>query len=85
MTYPVLCYREEWAKYFWLRDLITYSANPLFVNPTHYVEDEGYFSDTEPFHVFKTLNKKQKDETEERKKKNVEDKENYMGSVHSEL
>jgi len=62
-----------------------YSANPLFVNPTHYVGDEYYFSDTEPLHVFHTLNQKQKEELEERKKKNYEDKEDYMRAVHSEL
>ena len=80
-----LFFREEWSKYFWPRDLIAYSANPLFVTPTHYVGDEDYFSDTEPLHVFKALNQKQKDELEERKKKNIEDKEDYMRSVHSEL
>ena len=79
-----LC-RDDWAKYFWPRDLKVFSADPLFVMPTHYVGDEDYFSDTEPLHVFKSLNQKQKEELEERKQKKIEDKEDYMKSVHSEL
>ena len=74
-----------WAKYFWPRDLVVYSADPLFVSPTHYVGDEYYFSDTEPLHVFKALNQKQKEELEERKQKQIDDKEDYMRDVHSEL
>ena len=81
----VYSYRDDWAKYFWPRDLVVYSADPLFVSPTHYVGDEYYFSDTEPLHVFKALNQKQKEELEERKQKQIDDKEDYMRDVHSEL
>ena len=84
-TYMLSSPREEWSKYFWPRDLIAFSADPLFVTPTHYVGDEDYFSDTEPLHVFQSLNQKQKEELEERKQKNYEDKEDYMRAVHSEL
>ena len=30
------------------RNLVAFSAYPLLLYPTHYVGDEGYFSDTEP-------------------------------------
>lgn len=55
------------------------------MTPTHYVGDEDYFSDTEPLHVFKSLNQKQMEELEERKQKKIDDKEDYMRDVHSEL
>ena len=31
-----------------MRNLNALSAYPVIVNPTHYVGDEGWFSDTEP-------------------------------------
>ncbi len=30
-----------------VRDLVALSAHPLLVYPTHYVGEQGYFSDTE--------------------------------------
>lgn len=34
--------------HFPVRNLQAYSAHPLLVNPTHYVGDKEWFSDTEP-------------------------------------
>jgi len=39
---------KEWAAHFETRNLEVYSAYPLLAHPTHYVGDEGWFSDTEP-------------------------------------
>lgn len=44
---PTSC-RKDWAAHFTNRNLEAYSASPLLVNPTHYVGDTGWFSDTEP-------------------------------------
>jgi len=38
--------RKEWAAHFETRNLEVYSAYPLLAHPTHYVGDEGWFSDT---------------------------------------
>lgn len=38
--------RESWAEHFTNRNLKAYSASPLLAYPTHYVGDEGWFSDT---------------------------------------
>lgn len=37
----------EWANHFYPRNLVAMTAEPLLLYPTHYVGDEGYFSDTE--------------------------------------
>lgn len=38
---------SEWANHFYPRNLVAMTAEPLLLYPTHYVGDEGYFSDTE--------------------------------------
>ena len=43
-----------------MRNLNALSAYPVIVNPTHYVGDEGWFSDTEP-----PPERKKKEEAEE--------------------
>ena len=58
------------------RDLEAYSAQPLLVNPTHYVGDEGWFSDTEPpIEVLEKIRlrkaQQEKKEEEERKKEEL--------------
>ena len=40
--------RKEWASQFSEHNLNAYSALPLLINPTHYVGDTAWFSDTEP-------------------------------------
>ena len=41
-------HRKDWAAHFPIRNLNTLSAYPVIVNPTHYVGDKGWFSNTEP-------------------------------------
>lgn len=38
---------SEWSSHFYPRNLIAMTAEPLLLYPTHYVGDDGYFSDTE--------------------------------------
>ena len=38
--------RKDWAAHFQNKNLDVYSAAPLLAYPTHYVGDEGWFSDT---------------------------------------
>lgn len=45
MTYP---HRKDWAAHFPTQKFEQYSAYPLLVQPTHFVGDVGWFSDTEP-------------------------------------
>lgn len=40
-------FRKDWVAQFEVRDLIALSASPYVLYPTHYIGDEGYFSDTE--------------------------------------
>jgi collagen beta-1,O-galactosyltransferase len=40
-------YRKDWAAQFEVRNLKALSASPYVLYPTHYIGDEGYFSDTE--------------------------------------
>lgn len=37
----------EWSSHFYPRNLVAMTAEPLLLYPTHYVGDQGYFSDTE--------------------------------------
>ena len=39
-------YRKDWAAHFQNKNLEVYSVAPLLAYPTHYVGDEGWFSDT---------------------------------------
>ena len=39
--------KSEWKAYYHKRDLLAFAVHPQFVFPTHYVGDEGHFSDTE--------------------------------------
>lgn len=39
--------QTEWMEKFPVRNLNAYSVAPLYVFPTHYTGEEGYFSDTE--------------------------------------
>ena len=41
--------RRDWSENFSPRDLKTFSAEPLLLEPTHFVGDKEYFTDTEPF------------------------------------
>ena len=38
--------RADWVAHFTERNLEAYSAYPLLAEPTHYVGDEGWYSDT---------------------------------------
>ena len=52
-----------------MRNLNALSAYPVIVNPTHYVGDEGWFSDTElpPDILAKIRERKRKEEAEEKR------------------
>ena len=41
------CFRKGWAAQYEVRNLKALSAAPYVLFPTHYIGDEGYFSDTE--------------------------------------
>lgn len=41
--------RRDWSESFHPRDLKVYSVEPLVLEPTHFVGDKYYFTDTEPF------------------------------------
>ena len=62
--------RKEWAAHFPVRDLNVLSAYPVIVNPTHYVGDKGWFSDTEPPPeiLAKIRERKKREEAEEQNK-----------------
>ena len=53
-----------------MRNLNALSAYPVIVNPTHYVGDEGWFSDTEPPPeiLAQIRERKKKEEVEEMRK-----------------
>ena len=53
--------------HFPVRDLNVLSAYPVIVNPTHYVGDKGWFSDTElsPEILVQTRERKKREEAEE--------------------
>ena len=40
--------RRDWSERFHPRDLKVFSAEPLLLEPTHFVGDKDYFTDTEP-------------------------------------
>lgn len=46
LSSAVVCHRKDWAMHYPLQNLEVYSANPLLLNPTHYVGDTGWYSDT---------------------------------------
>lgn len=48
-----LC-RSQWKERFSPRNLVTMSAQPLLVEPTHYTGEPGYFTDTEASDVINT-------------------------------
>ena len=62
--------RKDWAAHFPVRNLNALSAYPVIVNPTHYVGDEGWFSDTEPPPeiLAKIRERKKKEEADEKRK-----------------
>ena len=39
--------KSEWKSYYQKRNLKAFAVHPQFIFPTHYVGDDGYFSDTE--------------------------------------
>ncbi|KAI6655526.1 Procollagen galactosyltransferase 1-like [Oopsacas minuta] len=41
--------RKDWSQKFHPRDLKVYSVEPLVLEPTHFVGDKYYFTDTEPY------------------------------------
>ena len=43
----IFLYSSEWSSHFYPRNLVAMTAEPLLLYPTHYVGDDGYFSDTE--------------------------------------
>ena len=47
LYYLITHYRKGWAAQFEVRNLNALSASPYVLYPTHYIGDEGYFSDTE--------------------------------------
>ncbi|XP_065188003.1 procollagen galactosyltransferase 1-like [Sycon ciliatum] len=62
--------RDNWKLKYSIRDLVAFSVHPLLIYPTHYVGDEGYFSDTEPAsiwlerHKIRAAQRKEKERTE---------------------
>ena len=74
----ILChhtYRKGWAAHFPVRNLNALSAYPVIVNPTHYVGDEGWFSDTElPPEILAQVRERKKKEEAEEKRKLLEEK-----------
>lgn len=46
-TKVVYIYRKDWSAQYEVRNLKALSASPYVLFPTHYIGDEGYFSDTE--------------------------------------
>lgn len=72
MELSILC-REDWAAYFPNRNLETYSAFPLLAHPTHYVGDEGWFSDTEPpLEILQQIRKRKKLEALQKSQKEID-------------
>ena len=68
-------HRKDWAAHFSVRNLNALSAYPVIVNPTHYVGDEGWFSDTEPPpDILAQIRERKKKEEAEEKRKLVEEK-----------
>ena len=63
-------FRKAWAAHFPVRNLDALSAYPVIVNPTHYVGDEGWFSDTEPPPeiLAEIRERKKKEEADEQRK-----------------
>ena len=70
-----LHYRKDWAAHFPVRNLNALSAYPVIVNPTHYVGDEGWFSDTEPPpEILAQIRERKKKEEAEEKRKLMEER-----------
>ena len=71
-----MLHREDWAAHFPVRNLNALSAYPVIVNPTHYVGDEGWFSDTEPPPeiLAQIRERKKKEEEAEEQRKLTEEK-----------
>ena len=58
-----------------MRNLHALSAYPVIVNPTHYVSDEGWFSDTEPPpDILAQIRERKKEEEADEKRKLMEEK-----------
>lgn len=55
--------RTAWKEKFYPRNLISLSAYPLFVEPTHYTGEEGYITDTEDSPVIGEIVRGQKGDT----------------------
>ena len=53
---------QQWKSHYKNRNLKAFSVHPQFVFPTHYVGDEGYFSDTEDTTIVEEQNTQEKDE-----------------------
>ena len=68
----LLLLRKDWAAHFPVRKLNALSAYPVIVTPTHYVGDEGWFSDTEPppeiLALIRARERKKEEEAEEKRK-----------------
>jgi hypothetical protein len=45
--YVTYLHRDDWKTQFHPRDLVALSANPVILEPTHYVGQKGYVTDTE--------------------------------------
>ncbi len=64
----ILLHREEWKAHFWPRDLKAYSVNPLLVQPTHYIGDKLYFSDTETSNIWEDVHERENGKDDNEKK-----------------
>lgn len=42
-----MLHRNDWKEHYQDRNLVTLSAEPLIIFPTHYTGESGYISDTE--------------------------------------
>lgn len=77
-------HRSEWAAHFPVKNLNALSAYPVIVNPTHYVGDEGWFSDTEPPpDVLAQIRERKKREEAEEKRK-LKEKKAHQDKVKDE-
>merc|ERR1719285_627101 len=73
------CFEEELLHKFYPREMIGFSAAPLLLFPTHYVGDEGYFSDTEDtlsyegkdVQIFHEIKDKEEEEKRQREKEEM--------------
>jgi len=67
------------------RNLQAYSAAPLLVNPTHYVGDKEWFSDTEPpMEVLDKIRRRKEQREREEEEKRKQQQQTHQDKVREE-